>query len=81
MKWMTKKQKVVNQEFVQKHITLNSRKLVERGPEALLNLSIVEKKIYITMENREMVDQSMNIEDKYSAGIMMLADDRMTGQR
>ena len=33
------------------------------------------------MENREMVDQSMNIEDKYSAGIMMLADDRMTGQR
>ena len=50
MKWMTKKQKVVNQE---KHITLN----------------------------REMVDQSMNIEDKYSAGTMMLADDRMTGQR
>ena len=50
MKWMTKKQKVVNQE---KHITLN----------------------------REMVDQSMNIEDKYSAGIMMLADGRMTGQR
>ena len=33
------------------------------------------------MENREIVDQSMNIEDKYSAGIMMLADDRMTGQR
>ena len=54
---------------------------MERGPGALLNLSIVEKKIYITMENREMVDQSMNIEDKYSAGIMMLADGRMTGQR
>ena len=48
---------------------------------ALLNLSIVEKKIYTTMENREMVDHNMNIEDKYSAGIMMLADDRMTGQR
>ena len=39
-----KKQKMVNQEFVWKHITLNSRKLVERGPGALLNLSIVEKK-------------------------------------
>ena len=54
---------------------------MERRPGALLNLSIVEKKIYLTMENREMVDQSMNVEDKYSAGIMMLADDRMTGQR